>query len=487
MKNVAEKSYGRSRHFIGGEWVDGPDTGASFNPASGAVLGEYSLGDQKLAERAIDAAKAAFFGSEWSQSPRLRASVLEQFADRLEARREEFVDRITHENGKTIAEANGEMAISISETRYYAGLARNIFGRMIETAPGNISLLSREPAGVAAIIVPWNAPITLLIRSLAPAMAAGCTSVIKPAPQTPLINQLAVECLEEVSALPKGVVNSVNENGKIVGEALVSSPDVDVISFTGSSQTGKAIMAAAAPTLKKLSLELGGKTPVVVFPDSDLDKATVEITRGSLVMAGQMCVAASRVLAHESIAGELKERLRTAFSRVRVGPGYDPSTQMGPVIDRASQDRLLGMIERAGDEGEMILKGSALDGALASGYFVTPTIFAIDDVDSPLIQEELFGPLVAFEIFSDESEAIERANRSVYGLASAVWTRDLKRATRVSRALRYGTVWLNCHGRLLPEAETGGYRQSGLGRLHGVEGLNDFLETKHVYHESAES
>lgn len=289
-----------------------------------------------------------------------------------------------------------------------------------------------------------------------------------------------MQCLHECPSLPKGVVNSVNEQGTEVGEALVASPDVLVISFTGSSATGKRIMAAAAPTLKRLLLELGGKAPAVVFADAELDTTVRELTLGALTMAGQICVAAARFLVEKSIERAFTSRIREAFQAVRVGPGSDDRSQMGSLIDLQNRDRVARPIEQAGDEGELVLKGEPPGGDLAAGAFLTPTLFRIDNLDSPLVQEELFGPIVSIETFETESEAIAKANATRFGLAASVFTQDLNRAMRVSRAIRAGTVWLNCHGRLFAEGETGGYRQSGLGRLHGVEGLHDFLETKHA-------
>jgi acyl-CoA reductase-like NAD-dependent aldehyde dehydrogenase len=289
-----------------------------------------------------------------------------------------------------------------------------------------------------------------------------------------------MECLADSPPLPAGVVNSVNENGFEVGEAMVASPDIDVISFTGSSRTGKLIMAGAAPTLKRVNLELGGKAPAVVFADADLDLAVRELTRGALIMAGQICVAAARFIVERSIVHDFEQRMIAAFQAVRVGPGADPESQMGSLIDMANQSRLLSIIEQAGDEGEMLLRGEPA----GNGAFLTPSLFRINDLNSSLVQEELFGPIVSIETFDDEVEAVMKANATVYGLAASVFTRDLNRAMRVSRAIRSGTVWLNSHTRLFAEGETGGYGQSGLGRLHGIEGLNDFLETKHVYLEA---
>lgn len=470
-----------AKHYIGGEWIGGDGAcGESVDPATGKAIGRFHPGSKALLDQAAGVARSVFFKSNWAASPRLRAEAIFEFADRLAAAKDEIADLIVAENGKLKAELLGEMMGSISEARYYAGLARTILGRTQETAPGNFSIMHREPAGVAGIIVPWNAPVTLLVRSLAPALAAGCTCVVKPAAQTPLIHARVMECLADCPSLPAGVVNSVNENGSEVGEAMVASPDIDVISFTGSSRTGKRIMAGAAPTLKRVNLELGGKAPAVVFADANLDIAVRELTHGSLVMAGQICVAATRFIVEKSLVRDFESRMIAAFKAVRVGPGADPASQMGSLIDMANKARLLRIIEQAGDEGELLLRGKPLE----NGAFLTPSLFRIDNLKSSLVQEELFGPIVSVETFEDEAEAVAKANATVYGLAASVFTRDLNRAMRVSRAIRSGTVWLNSHTRLFAEGETGGYGQSGLGRLHGVEGLNDFLETKHVYLEA---
>lgn len=468
-----------ARHWIGGQWIADGALFDSVNPADDAVLGQAHVGSAALLARAAAEARRVFFGTTWSQAPRLRAQVLFEFADRMEAQKVALADLIVAENGKLRAEATGEVMGSISETRYYAGLARTIRGTMQEMMPGQLSLFHREAAGVAAIIVPWNAPVTLLIRSLTPALAAGCTCVLKPAAQTPLVHAMVLECLAACPSLPPGVVNSVNENGVEVGKAMVASPDIDVISFTGSSATGKAIMAGAAPTLKKVGLELGGKAPAVICVDADLDQVVRELVPGALMMAGQICVAAARFLVDARIARDFEARITAAFAAVRVGPGADPSSQMGSLIDRVNLKRIEGLIEQAADEGEVILRGAALN----RGAFLTPTLFRIADVASPLVQQELFGPIVSIETFDGEAEAIHKANATAYGLAASVFTRDAHRALRLSRAIRAGTVWINSHLRLLAEAETGGYGQSGLGRLHGPEGLNDFLETKHIYME----
>lgn len=472
-------------HWIGGKWVNGADTAATVDPATGAVVGSYALGSADLAGEAVAAARRAFEHTSWAAKPRLRAGVLLHFADAIARRKGELVEALVRENGKLKAEAAHEVDAAVSEARYYAGLARAIFGRVTEIDEGVTSVFAREPIGVAAVIVPWNAPVTLLVRSLAPAMAAGCASVVKPAPQTSNVNRIMMQCLAEIDELPAGIVNSVNENGICVGQALVASPDVDTISFTGASRTGKAIMAAAAGTLKRLSLELGGKAPTLVFADADVDVALPVITRGATVLAGQMCTAITRTLVHESRYTEVAEKLAARLAAIKVGPGAEPSSQMGPVIDRAARDRLAECVSVAGQEGELILRGAAVEeGPLAAGNFITPSLVAIDNPASHTVQEELFGPILTLERFGEEAEAVRKANATRYGLAASVWTGDAARGQRVARALRSGTVWLNAHNKLFAEAETGGYRESGQGRLHGLEGLNDFLETKHIYSEA---
>ncbi|WP_332712750.1 aldehyde dehydrogenase family protein [Pelagibacterium mangrovi] len=456
----------------GERWID------SLDPATGAVIGRYAAGSAEIAEQAAATAARIFFETDWPANARLREAILRKFADRLEKRRDELVALLSLENGKLKHEAQGELASAISEARFYAGLTRLPQGRSGEVVPGGLSILSREAAGVAAVIVPWNAPVTLLVRSLAPALAAGCTVVVKPAPQTALINRAILDALLADPDLPPGVANIVNENGTEVGRALVASRNIHVISFTGSSSTGMAIMAAAAPTMKRLSLELGGKSPAIVFPDTDLDRAVQELTFGALSVAGQFCMCASRFLVHSDLEKTLRGRLAERFRAIRVGPASSPESQMGPVIDETNRQRLVGLIEGANEAGNVIVAGEARGG---TGNFLTPTLVGIDDPQSRYVQTELFGPIITFETFGDEDEALAKAHATVYGLAASVHTRDLERAHRMARRLRFGTVWLNCHRRQFAEAEVGGFGESGLGRLHGVEGLADFLETKHVF------
>lgn len=471
----------QARHLIDGEWLGAPRA-TSINPADSSAIGRYADGGPEEAQAAIAAARRAFERPDWAQAPRLRQQLMLQWADRLEQRAEELAQLLTLENGKVLAQSRGEIGGAISEIRYYAGLTRYIPGHVFEVAPGEFSTLLKEPAGVCGLIIPWNAPVVLLIRALTPALAAGCTVVIKPAPQSALITAAVVAELAALKSLPRGVVNLVSEQGHEVAQALVDSPQVDVISFTGSNATGQRIMAAAAPTMKKLSLELGGKSCCLVFDDADVERIAPQLAAAATIISGQQCTAARRVLVHASRYDAAKLALTRALASLVVGPGHAPASQMGPLIDAASLERVGGQIEQAMQQAdEVLLRGRRLGDAWRTGFFLTPTLVAHRDTHAFFVQEEIFGPLVVLEKFEDEADAVKRANHTEYGLSASVWTQDGARALRVARALRNGTVWVNDHNKLFAEAETGGYRRSGLGRLHGYDALNDFLEVKHIY------
>jgi betaine-aldehyde dehydrogenase len=474
----------RSDHLIGGEWVPSQSgrTAESVDPSNGRVLGRFADGGKAEAAAAIAAARSAFFNPAWSQNPRLRQDVMLAWAARLDAKRDDLARLLTLENGKAIGQAGGEMMGAISEIKYYAGLTRHIPGHVLEVEPGIFSTMIREPAGVTGIIVPWNAPAVLLVRSLAPALAAGCTAVIKPAPQTTIFTAAMIRELAEIEMLPNGVVNLIGETGHEAAELLVASDDVDVLSFTGSTHTGKRIMAAAAATVKKLSLELGGKSCCLVFPDADIAKVAPALAAAATIISGQQCTAARRILVHASRAAEMKQALAAALSALAIGPGLDPQTQMGPLIDNHARDAVGRRIEESFKAcDEVILRGGRPGGPLAAGSFLTPSLIAHSDPNAFFCQEEIFGPLVVIETFEDEAEAVAKANNTMFGLSASVWTNDGARAMRVARALRNGTVWINDHNKLIAEAETGGYRHSGLGRLHGYDGLADFTELKAIY------
>jgi betaine-aldehyde dehydrogenase len=472
-------------NYIDGQWqgAAGGGLAASRNPADGSVIGSMVAGGLADARAAIASARHAFDASLWAHDARLRQNVLLEWAARLE-KRHELASLLTQENGKVMAQSRGEMAAAISEIRYYAGLARHMPGHFMEVEPGAYSATLREAAGVAGLIIPWNAPVVLLIRSLAPALAAGCTVVVKPAHQTAQITAQVLRELAAVESLPRGVLNLVLETGHAAAQELVASDKVDVLSFTGSNGTGQRIMAAAAPTMKKLSLELGGKSCCLVFPDVDVAATAQRIAAAATVISGQQCTAARRVLVHAARYDEIKRALKHALGSIVVAPGDAPGAGMGPLIDAEALERVGRDTARALDTcDEVVLAGGrpTAGARLANGHFLLPTLVAHQDTDAFFVQEEIFGPFVVLERFEDEKDAVARANHSVFGLSASVWTLDGDRGMRVARALRNGTVWINDHNRLFAEAETGGFRRSGIGRLHGYEGLGDFLETKHVY------
>ena len=469
-----------TRNFIDSAWIAGSGGSAvATNPADGSVLGEISNAGVADAEAAIGAAREAFDTTLWPQSPRDRQMVLLRWADAVEARAQDLATMLTLQNGKPLSHSLMEVGGLVSEIRYYAGLCRNIHGQSMEVSPGEYSVLLREPAGAVGIIVPWNAPGVLLIRSLAPALAAGCSAVIKVAPQTSMFSMALLAPLLASEGLPKGMVNVLTETGHDVAQALVVSPDIDVISFTGSNAVGAQIMADAAPTLKKLSLELGGKSCCIVLDDADIGSIAPKLAAAATIISGQQCTAARRILVQESRLEEMRDSLGSALKQIRIGDGRADGIAMGPLIGVAARDAIAERIARVEAEAdELVVSAETPDGP---GAFLTPSLVIHSDDNADFCQDEIFGPLVVLESFVDETEAVRKANNTVYGLSASVWTNRNDAAWRIARALRDGTVWINDHNKLFAEAETGGYRRSGLGRLHGYDGLLDFMELKHVY------
>ncbi len=469
-------------HWIGGAWYpSGEPAVLRFNPATGEIVGTVAVGGSVVALEAIAAARLAFEQNTWAQVPRLRAEVLLDFAAEMEREAAPLAVLLAAETGKLLRVATGEIAASVAELRFYAGLARSTFGRMLETEPGCVSLIAPEAAGVAAIMVPWNAPVILLVRSLAPAIAAGCTVVVRPALQSALIHSAIMRVLSRCERLPPGTVNSFSEVGSAGAEELVRSLDVQVISFTGSSRVGKAIMAAASPTLKKINLELGGKAPAIVLADCNIEQVSGRLATESMILCGQQCTAISRILVHESRYDAMKIALCAALSALRLGPVDHSATDLGPLINAQSRDRLLALVERAAEDGRAPLQGFVPGGDLERGAYLSPTLTTYDDLASDYIQQELFGPIVNLERFSSDIEAVQRANATPFGLAASVWTADLVRAHRIARAIKAGTVWINDHNKLVAEVETGGYGDSGVGRLHGTMAMQEFQQVKHIY------
>jgi betaine-aldehyde dehydrogenase len=468
--------------WIAGKWSASAaaKSAKSINPATGEAVGFFDDADETSVRGAIAAASTAFYHTEWSTSPRLRASILLKFASLIEDSRLDIAELLTAEHGKPLGQSLVEVDLSVSELRYYAGLARNIFGRVIELESDLYSMIGKEPAGVTAIIVPWNAPIILMIRSLAPAIAAGCTCVVKAAPQTALTSAAVLRLLAQIPELPAGVVNSFSETGHEGAKLLVDDPEVRVVSYTGSTHVGKQIAVAAIATMKRVNLELGGSAPVVLLDDADLQSAVPQIVRAAIFISGQQCVAASRLLVSSVRLEEAKALFAKSLAEIVVGSGSDPATQMGPMIDFASRDRILRLLDAVREPDEIVARGVALDGKHAVGAFVTPSLVHVRNPQSPLITDEIFGPILTLQSFDTDAEALERANASRFGLAASVWSADLARAQRLARRIEAGTVWINMHGPLHPEVETGGYKESGVGRLHGVDAMNEFLQSKHT-------
>lgn len=468
-------------HWIDGVWVDSEEHRDSVNPATGESIGSYAMGSEEEAQRAIGAAKRAFSDTGWRTDRALRARVLNRMADRFEARASELVEILGSENGKTKPQGAMEVAFAPETLRFNAALALTDVGRNSQVSEGEFSFVVRQPAGVAGIIAPWNSPVALGIRSLAPALAAGATAVMSLPRQTAQTNALMAEIISETEGLPPGVVN-VLTGGHVTGDVLVRSPDVPVISFTGSTKTGKAISAAASENLKRVGLELGGKTPMIVFEDADLDLAMPLVVEALIVFAGQFCMTGSRLLVHEAVAGRVRNDLRQRFEAVKVGPAADPESEMGPIIDRPNVDRIDRVVGEAIAQGaQVIVRGGAVrDGRLAKGSFYRPTLLEVSDNSLPIVQEEVFGPVLTMQTFDSEAAAIAMANDSQYGLSASVFSSDVDRPLRVALALESGSVWINDWAKLHDQFEEGGYKGSGVGRMRGFAVIDDFVEYKHI-------
>ncbi len=470
---------GIALNWIDGEWRTSENVSESLNPATGEVVGEFADGGEAEANAAIAAARRAFRTTTWGRDRMLRNKVLTELADRFEARAEEVARLLTSENGKILFEARLELGLASRTLRWGAGEALTITGSSAETEPGHFFSTLNEPAGVVAVIVPWNAPVVLFMRSLAPALAAGNAVVAKLPAQTAMTNALVAEIIASTPALPKGIVNIFTESGNTGAPRLVASPDVNVVSYTGSVSVGKKVGAAAGATLKRVNLELGGKSPMVVFDDADLEATIPLLARGLTVTAGQFCMAGTRILVQRGIADVVRERVAKLLAEVKVGPGDDTDSQMGPLIDKPAVDRVDALIEAALSYAKPIVRGGRItEGPLAAGSFYRPCLLEVEDLDVPLVQEEIFAPVATFEVFDDETDALRRANATGFGLAAAVFTRDGARARRVSRDIEAGTVWTNTYFALDDGFAEGGYKQSGVGRLRGPLGLAEFQEAK---------
>jgi acyl-CoA reductase-like NAD-dependent aldehyde dehydrogenase len=473
-----------AKHWIDGEWLTSDKTSESINPATGEVLGQWADGGELEAEKSIAAARRAFDTSQWSRDRALRHRALNEMADRFDAHIDDLGSLVTKENGKKLSEGMLEAALPVMTLRHCAAQTLAETGISAEVAPGKWFSTYAEPAGVVGIIVPWNSPVVLCIRSLGPALAAGNAAAIKMPGQTALVANRMAEIIAETESLPKGVVNVFTESlGQTGAQYMVASSDVQVISYTGSTGVGRIIAAEGAPSLKRMNLELGGKTPMIVFDDADLDTAVSLIVAGVITFAGQFCMTGSRILVQRGVANEVRERLTEAFTGIRIGNGLDPDTDMGPLIDNVAVDRVDGMVEAALAHAKPVVRGGRpTEPEFANGAFYRPTLLEVDDVTSDIVQKEVFGPVATFEVFDTESDAVSRANATEYGLCAALFTNDINVSGRVSREIHAGTVWTNAWADMDDGFAEGGFKQSGIGRLRGPLAITEFQEAKTIVH-----
>jgi len=466
-------------NLVGGEWVGAADGGTMevLNPATGETIAEVPRGTAADVDRAVAAAKKAL--PEWLETtPGERAEVLLKLADLIDEHSGELAQLESTNVGKPLSYAKDELPICADNLRFFAGAARVLEGRSAgEYMRGYTSMIRREPLGIVAGITPWNYPLMMAIWKIAPALAAGNVQIIKPSEQTPLTTLRFVQLAGDI--LPPGVLNVITGDGVPVGEGLVKHRDVRLISLTGDVTTGKTIARTAADNLKRVHLELGGKAPVIVFDDADPEQVAEAIKIGGYWNSGQDCTAASRVIAGPKIYDRLLEALVPAVESLKVGdPAEGDEIEMGPVISKDQQERILGFLERAVDAKATILTGGESNGS--RGFFVSPTIVTDVEQTAEIVQREVFGPVVSVQRFADDAQAIEWANDVPYGLASSVFTRDIGRALNAARKLQFGTVWINDHIPLVSEMPHGGYKESGYGKDLSVYSLEDYTQIKHV-------
>jgi aldehyde dehydrogenase (NAD+) len=466
--------------LIDGQWVES-NSGVTFttlNPATEEVIAQVPLGNRDDVDRAVKAARRAFESGPWPKlDARERGRLLYRLADLIEENAEELAALETLDNGKPIRDSRAaDLPLVIDTFRYFAGWADKIHGETVPIRGNYFCYTRREPVGVCGQIIPWNFPLLMLAWKWGPALAAGCTVVLKPAEQTPLsalrVGELALE-----AGFPPGVINIVTGDGT-TGDALVKHPDVDKIAFTGEYKTAQIIMANAAQTLKRLTFELGGKSPNVVFADADIDAAVEGSYAGIYFNQGQCCCAGSRLFVEEKIHDEFVDRMLAKARDRRVGNPFDPETEQGPQVDRAQYDKILSYIDKGKKEGARCLTGGESIGE--KGFFIQPTIFTNVKDSMAISTDEIFGPVLSVLKFKDFDEIVRRSNNTFYGLAAAVWTKDVGKAHTLAHQVRAGTVWINCYDVFDAAASFGGFKMSGQGREQGAKALDSYTELKTV-------
>ncbi|MEP7032412.1 MAG: gamma-aminobutyraldehyde dehydrogenase [Actinomycetota bacterium] len=474
---TAVKTY---QQFIGGEWIDSTtgETEPDINPASEEAVAQVQVGTRDDADRAVAAAQKAYDEIWFDTPPKERSAMMLKLADAMDADADELARLESIDVGKPISVASADIPFITDNLRFFAGAARVQEGKSSgEYERGFTSMIRREPLGVTAGICPWNYPLMMAIWKLGPALAAGNTSIIKPAEITPLSTLRLAELSADI--FPPGVINVITGRGSVVGDQLVRHPAVRLVSVTGDTSTGKLIAAAGAETVKRVHLELGGKAPVVVFDDADIGKLVETLKFAGYTNTGQDCTASCRVVAGSGVYDELLSELVPAVESIKVGSLEDESVEMGPLVSARQRDSVAGFVDRAQEYGKVLTGGEAID-VKGKGYYYKPTVVADVDQKSEIVQQEVFGPVISVQRFSDEDEAVTWANDVVYGLASSVWTKDGARGLRVARRLQFGAVWINTHFMITAEMPHGGYKESGYGKDMSMYSLEDYTQIKHV-------
>lgn len=469
--------------YINGEWVsaESGETLAVINPATCEQVGTVSFGDAREAKKAIDAAHEAF--QSWSRlTARERSKYLSTLAELVRKNRDELAGLISAEMGKPLGEAKGEVLGAADNFVWYSEEAKRVYGETIPSSVANKRIMVlRQPVGVVGAITPWNFPINMVVRKIAPALAAGCTVVLKPAESTPLTAVRLFELIEQ-AGFPKGVVNLVVGNAESVGGEFLDNPKLSKIAFTGSTRVGKLLMEGAAKQVKRVSMELGGHAPFIVFADADLDAAVKGLFESKFRNSGQMCICTNRLYVHEEVADAFTEKLVERLKRAKVGDGREKETEIGPLVNERALNKVLEHIEDAKDKGAHVVFGGnrMTEGDYAKGFFCEPTVISNVTTDMKITYEETFGPVVPIVRFTDEAEVVRQANDTRYGLAAYVYTRDNQRCFRMAEELEYGIVGINDGSPTQTQAPFGGFKESGIGREGGHFGMDEYLETKFV-------